>query len=263
VFKKRSLIPDTEPEEEPTDVENRGESGDLVDVNVHQRNTTQTVGPTSSAFVSFTSLKAAQTAKQILQTSNSTEINVSPAPVPTDIVWENIGLSRNKEITRRFISWTLTVILILFWTVLTTFVASLASVERLQKIKHLPYIFAAHPFLKTFAKELPTILLLLMTSIAPSIFRFLSKKERHASLSQVNESNFSKLLYFQTFQNFFVLVVAGTYLESLYEILNKPQRIISLLGSTMPGQSTIFMCYLIGQVSQASQCLSLSSQFGN
>ncbi len=178
-------------------------------------------------------------------------MSVSPAPAPTDIVWENIGASRSEEITWRSTSWILTVLIILFWTIPTTFVASFASVERLQDIPQLADLFAAYPNLKNLAKQISPISLVIMTSLASIIFGILSKREGHASLSQVNASHFSKLVYFQTFQIFFVSVVAGTVWESLNEILNEPRRIISLLGSTLPGQSTTFMSYLIVQVSLA------------
>jgi len=204
-----------------------------------------------SAFVCLRTLRSTHVAQQLLQTEDPIAMSVLPAPHPRDIVWENIGTPWRQRQVWQIVSWVATVFIILFWTFPTAFVVSLATVEKLsENIPGMAQLFEDYPALTEFVKQLSPLGLIAMTMAASLIFGALSRREGHASLTQVNASFFSKLVYFQIFQIFFISVIAGTFFDSLSkikELFDQPAKIVALLGATIPAQSTAFMAYLIVQ----------------
>ncbi|GLE06049.1 hypothetical protein PINS_up015260 [Pythium insidiosum] len=199
-----------------------------------------------SAFISFTSLMSTHVVQQTLQASNPECMVVTPAPHVDDVNWSNIGLQfRTRAIGSLFAS-LLTAVVVIFWTIPTAFVASLASVESLRRA--LPFLnraFDQHPFLETIFKQIAPLTLVGLNALAPIVFGLLSSREGHPSNAEVRASTFSKLAYFQLIQIFFAIVIFGTVFDSLKEILDQPKALINMLGRSMPQQSTFFMSYVI------------------
>ncbi|RHZ02262.1 hypothetical protein DYB35_010547 [Aphanomyces astaci] len=203
----------------------------------------------SSAFVSFTSLQTAQTAQQILQTENPLEMEIVAAPQPDDIVWENIGRSKQEKDSWRLISTAISTAVILFWTIPTAAVVAFSTVENLQlNYPGLKSFFEKYPWMIQVFKQISPLGLAVMTALAPMIMTYLSKREGHPSGAQVKGSTFAKLVYFQTFQIFFVSVIAGSLIESLSKVLDQPQLLVKMLGTSIPAQATMFMSYLIVKI---------------
>lgn len=94
-------------------------------------------------------------------------------------------------------------------------------------------------------KQLSPLALLLLKALANALFKFLSGREGHPSNTQTRASMFKKLAYFQLLQTFFVTVIVGTVLDSLLMIIDSPKQLISMLGKSVPHQSTFFMSYVI------------------
>ncbi|TMW60961.1 hypothetical protein Poli38472_001003 [Pythium oligandrum] len=199
-----------------------------------------------AAFISFTSLVSAQVAQQTLQSSNPVSMAITPAPHVDDVNWENIGLQYRTRAMGQLISSLITAAIVLFWTIPTAFVASLSTVESLRRA--LPFLnkaFDKYPILEEVFKQIAPLALVGLSALAPIIFRFLSAREGHPSITEVRAALFTKLAYFQLIQIFFVTVVVGTVMDSLKEIIDQPKTLISMLGRSMPQQSTFFMSYVI------------------
>ncbi|KAG1712973.1 hypothetical protein DVH05_000703 [Phytophthora capsici] len=201
-----------------------------------------------AAFVSFTSLMSAQVAQQSLQAKDPACMGVLPAPHADDINWDNIGLHSRTRAFGKLISSLISAIIVLFWTIPTAFVASLATVESLRRA--LPFLnkaFDEYPILQDVFKQIAPLALVLLSALAPIVFNFLSGREGHPSNTEVRAALFTKLAYFQLVQIFFVTVIVGTILDSLKEILDQPKKLVSMLGRSMPQQSTFFISYVIVQ----------------
>ncbi|OQR90886.1 hypothetical protein THRCLA_09167, partial [Thraustotheca clavata] len=202
-----------------------------------------------SAFVSFRSLQTAQICQQILQTEKLMEMEIAAAPYPDDIVWENIGRTRQEKDSWRFVSTVISTAIILFWTIPTAIVVAFSTVESLKaKYSFLRKLLTENPWLAEFFKQLSPIGLAVMSALAPIIMTYMSKREGHPSGSLVRASTFTKMVYFQMFQIFFVSVIAGSLVSSVALVLKDPTLLVSLLGTTIPAQSTLFMSYLIVKI---------------
>ncbi|CAI5728277.1 unnamed protein product [Hyaloperonospora brassicae] len=201
-----------------------------------------------AAFVSFTSLMSTQVAQQTLQAKNPACMAVAPAPYADDINWDNIGLNYRTRAIGMLASTLISAAIVLFWTIPTAFVASLATVESLRRA--LPFLnkaFDDYPLLQDIFKQIAPLALVAFSALAPIVFNFLSGREGHPSKTEVRAALFSKLAYFQLVQIFFVTVIVGTILDSLKEILDQPKKLVSMLGRSMPQQSTFFISYVIVQ----------------
>ncbi|POM60768.1 hypothetical protein PHPALM_30323 [Phytophthora palmivora] len=201
-----------------------------------------------AAFVSFTSLMSAQVAQQTLQSKNPACMAIVAAPHADDINWDNIGLHYRTREFGKLVSSLISATIVLFWTIPTAFVASLATVESLRRA--LPFLnkaFDEYPILQDIFKQIAPLALVVLSALAPIVFNFLSGREGHPSNTEVLAALFTKLAYFQLVQIFFVTVIVGTILDSLKEILDQPKKLVSMLGSSMPQQSTFFISYVIVQ----------------
>ncbi|GMF49125.1 unnamed protein product [Phytophthora fragariaefolia] len=201
-----------------------------------------------AAFISFSSLMSAQVAQQTLQSKNPACMAIVPAPHVDDINWDNIGLRYRTRAFGMLVSSLISAIIVLFWTIPTAFVASLATVESLRRA--LPFLnkaFDEYPILLDIFKQIAPLSLVALSALAPIVFRFLSGREGHPSNTEVRAALFTKLAYFQLVQIFFVTVIVGTILDSLKGILDQPKKLVSMLGRSMPQQSTFFISYVIVQ----------------
>ncbi|KAI9980331.1 hypothetical protein PInf_026411 [Phytophthora infestans] len=201
-----------------------------------------------AAFVSFSSLMSAQVAQQALQSKDPECMTVVPAPHVDDINWNNIGLRYRTRSLGMLVSSLISATIVLFWTIPTAFVASLATVESLRRA--LPFLnraFDEYPLLQDIFKQIAPLALVALSALAPIVFSFLSGREGHPSNTEVRAALFTKLAYFQLVQIFFVTVIVGTILDSLKEILDQPKKLVSMLGRSMPQQSTFFISYVIVQ----------------
>ncbi|GLE06053.1 hypothetical protein PINS_up015264 [Pythium insidiosum] len=203
----------------------------------------------NAAFVSFRSLRAAQTAQQLLQTENPVKMRVHAAPHIHDVVWENFGLPHQLKSAWGLLAACLTFLVVCFWTVPTAFVTSLASVQQLRRAS--PFwnrAISEHLWVQRVIEQVAPLLLVAMNALAYVLFRFLALREGHLSLSEVDASVFTKLCYFQVFQMFFVSAVTGSVLAQLMALADEPKRVLFLLGGSIASQSLLFATFTIVQI---------------
>lgn len=199
-----------------------------------------------SAFVSFTSLTACHVLQQTVQSKHPARMSILAAPCIDDVDWDSIGLRFRTRALWQLISACTTAVIVLFWTIPTTLVASLASVDSLRHaVPLLDKWLREYPALNSLCSALSPLALLILNALATYILAFLSEREGHPSYTQVRASLFTKLAYFQLIQIFFVTVVAGTILDTMEHILNSPTELIVMLGRSIPHQSKFFSSYIL------------------
>ncbi|KAF1315236.1 Calcium permeable stress-gated cation channel 1, partial [Globisporangium splendens] len=203
----------------------------------------------SYAFVSFRSLRSAQAAQQLLQTENPIKMRVQPAPHIDDVLWENFGLPLASKSTWVLISTIATLLIVLFWTIPTAFVTSLAKPENLRRMSSfVGHLLDTQPWLQQVLEQSTPLILSLMNSLSNVVFKMLATREGHLSVTEVDASLFSKLNSFQVFQMFFVSTVTGSILAQVAAVVEQPSRLIFFLGSSIAGQSLLFITFIITQI---------------
>ncbi|KAI9913706.1 hypothetical protein PsorP6_006735 [Peronosclerospora sorghi] len=203
----------------------------------------------SAGFVTFRSLKAAQSCTQILQSADPTQMQVEPADHADDVVWPNIGLSKNIKDTWLMISLGLSTAIILLWTVPTGVVVSFAKVDSLEKQwSELAKLIQDYPWFKSVLEQISPLMLSVMTALAPIIFGFLSKREGHAFASQVDASLLNKLVIYQIYVTFLLPIIGGTIIDAVVGSGDSNLNVSALLtivSDSVAVQSSFFITYLL------------------
>ncbi|TDH68708.1 hypothetical protein CCR75_009699 [Bremia lactucae] len=202
-----------------------------------------------AGFVTFRSLKAAQSCTQILQSAEPTQMHVQPAAPVDDVVWENIGLSKNTKDTWLLISLALSAAIILLWTVPTGLVVSFAKVSTLEREwSWLATTIDKHPWVAAVLEQLSPLLLAIMTALAPLIFGVLSKREGHAFASQIDASLLNKLVIYQIYVTFLLPIIGGTVIDAVIGSSTtnlNASAILTLISDSVAVQSSFFITYLM------------------
>lgn len=206
-----------------------------------------------AGFVTFNSLKAAQSAQQILQSSDPTEMKIEAAAHVDDIVWENLGVSYNVKSTWVLISLGVSGAIILFWTIPTGLVVSFAKVSSLKNDwPWLARVLDDNSWLVPVFEQLSPLMLSVMAALAPIIFGFLSKREGHASGAQVGASLLNKLVVYQIYVTFLLPIIGGTVIDAVTGSgdtdLTDVKALLTTVSDAVPVQSSFFVSYILVQM---------------
>lgn len=152
--------------------------------------------PRNAAFVTFNNLAATNNALQMIE-ERPFLMDTNEAPRPNDIYWGNIGLSHARKQLGALLGLTLSVLLMLFWTVPVGLVATLSNLSALTEV--FPTIgnyIEAHPWLANLFAQLAPLFLVVVVAMLPIILKMISQLEGHPSLTAVEASLFAKLSWF-------------------------------------------------------------------
>jgi hypothetical protein len=182
-----------------------------------------------NAFVSFSDLKSTQ---KILKNAYlpatfikygqlgtylpgklGTKLQVRECPPFDDLIWNNLGLSPKKELIQKLITWTLTALLTLGWTVVVGFISGLADLNTIAKVS---------PSIAATVARYPAAVIILESIIAPGLIaaaiplllifiEYTSLFQGISSWNGVAKSVTRKFYYFQVYQFFLFICASSTW----------------------------------------------------
>jgi hypothetical protein len=121
--------------------------------------------------------------------------------------WKNVGKSNKSKHIGELMSFVLTVLLCIFWTIPVAFVASLSKVEKLTDL--LPFLkepVQKYAWFSAALELLAPLLLVIFTSLLPNILLQFVKLECLIEVETMHHpSLFSKLGTFTILQTFFIV----------------------------------------------------------
>ncbi|CAB9519234.1 CSC1-like protein ERD4 [Seminavis robusta] len=201
----------------------------------------------SAAFVVFGSLSTTHASLQMVHHEEPYTFEVLEAPDSEDVFWANAGREHHDLQLGRLMSFGLSSVICLFWTVPVSFVASLSSVKGLrQEVEAVDNLLNAVPALEPLFELLAPQLLVALNSLLPMLLTSVTNFEGNISGSVNQASLFVKLAAFMIIQTFFVSAISGGVLDALQSVVSTPKSIIDLLATTLPAQSTFFvqLCFV-------------------
>ncbi|KAJ3045879.1 hypothetical protein HDV00_006145 [Rhizophlyctis rosea] len=139
------------------------------------RGTGRTIG---AAFIVFTDLFSPHVAALANIHGQPGVMSDKSAGVdPSDIIWKNLGMGYEMRVLRWCVATVATVGLTLAWGLITTFISSMASLDKLTKtLPFLNFFNTWNPALKAVIQGvLPTIFVTIVFALIPVIMRFLSE----------------------------------------------------------------------------------------
>ncbi|KAL2927084.1 CSC1-like protein HYP1, partial [Bienertia sinuspersici] len=214
-----------------------------------------------AAFVSFKSRYGAAIAIHIQQGVIPTEWITEQAPEPDDVYWPFFSASYLKIWICKL------VVYIASGVVTVLFLAPVVIVQGLTNLEQLEKYF---PFLRSILKiafvsqvitgYLPSLILQLFLHFIPPIMKMLSSIQGYISMSEIQKSACSKVLWFTIWNIFFANVLSGTALYQVNMIL-EPKKVPMLLAQGVPGQASFFISYVVtsGWTSLSSELVQLVS----
>jgi hypothetical protein len=169
------------------------------------------------------------------------------APEPRDLFWPNLAAYTANSFTkllRGVFVMILTFLLISFSTFVVTSIAALIDLEQLAIIfpalgiilKDIPE--AGVQFIQGV---IPTILLSCWLAVLPSVLLMLCQMQGLEAVSWIENSLLSKYFFYILWNVLFVTVFARTL---IYDVLQNPSKVISLLGSMLPKSSVSMINYI-------------------
>ncbi|KAF2112413.1 hypothetical protein BDV96DRAFT_498185 [Lophiotrema nucula] len=167
---------------------------------------------TPLAFVTMDSVASAQMAIQAVLDPSPLQLVANSSPAPSDLVWTNVYLSRNR---RMFQAWSITVfigILSIFWTLLLVPIAGALNTCTIGEVfPGLANYLDEHEFLQSLVNtQLPTLAVTLLNVAVPYLYDWLANLQGMISQGDVELSVISKNFFFTFFNFFIVFTILGT-----------------------------------------------------
>ena len=135
--------------------------------------------------------------------------------------------------------------MILFYMIPIGFISAIISlnnlVNKLPFLKPIVDIPAVNAILQAF---LPQLVLVIFLFLLPRLLLKLSTLEGIPAQSHIDRAAAGKFFYFNVFNVFLGVTIAGSLFTSLKQILSDPTSIVSLLSKSLPGQATFFISFV-------------------
>jgi hypothetical protein len=164
----------------------------------------------------------------------------------TDVFWQNVGKGHKDLQIGKLLSFGLTVTLCLLWTIPMATISAMSTIEGLRKeVGAVDALLEAQPWLEPVFAQLAPLLIIVAKELLVVFLEYLAMLEGPVSGAVVQSSLFTKLASFMIIQKFFVTAISGSVVAALSEMIEQPTKIIELLGTSLPTQSTFFIQILL------------------
>lgn len=201
----------------------------------------------SSALVTFRRIATATAVVQSLFSTIRYTWTVTAAPEARDVHWRNVRLSYHMRTLRGWLVHATMAVLVVFWAVPVTAVASLTTLDRVTAV--LPFlrsIVDSNQAIRAFLEGvLPTLALVLFMAILPYLLHVFATFQGFPSHSDICFSVMRKLFYFQVVNVFFVSLIAGTVFTAINDLASSPESVLTLLGEAVPRTGVFFTNYVM------------------
>ncbi|CAN8070595.1 unnamed protein product [Agarophyton chilense] len=209
---------------------------------------------TRAAIVIFTTRRIASEAAQVNFAREATEWRVERAPEPKAVNWPAFAIPAWQTGIRAMLTIVCSMLLVLFWIIPVTFIMGLTNLQNLAGIEirgKNPFSFldgvedwlpALNGFIESF---LPAIILSVFLSLIPTFLRAFVSISKVSSIAKIDMQVRDWYFTFVVFSNFLFVIVAGSLLDKLAEIIKEPGQAAEFLASSAPKQGAFMMNFIL------------------
>mmetsp|Transcript_13597 Transcript_13597/g.28607 ORF Transcript_13597/g.28607 Transcript_13597/m.28607 type:complete len:573 (-) Transcript_13597:1552-3270(-) len=218
-----------------------GEHINQIDINESK------ISPSSTAFVTFTSLRAKQAAAQCALTPDRTSMRVFHAPDPRSVLWENISFPLSMQDTAKFGMKVVWIVGILFWAIPVSVVNSLANLNSILQSLNIKTVDSSKPWYGFLSGLLPVIALALLLDALYALIVLTAK--RVLKLKSLSDVDAYATYWYQLYQfaNLWLIVIGGSIFNQLQALLSNPESILNTVANAMIGSSVFFLNMILTQ----------------
>jgi hypothetical protein len=200
---------------------------------------------TDKAFVVMRTFTAATIAIQSMHSSKPGSMQVSTAPEPRDILWDNIYMSKGAHRTRSVLGALLVMLIITFYVVPVAIVSLLVSETALVSLSpRLAQLSQASAFFSAVIALVQPLCIVGIQQLLPPLFMAIGKAEGIAAFSEVQMRTFSRYFLFQVINVFLATTIAGSIFDTTALIIEKPEVAFEMLGNSLPKMSSFFISFV-------------------
>ncbi|KAJ6041398.1 uncharacterized protein N7446_010714 [Penicillium canescens] len=204
----------------------------------------------SSIFVEFYHQADAQASYQSV--AHNLPLHMSPRYIgldPTQVIWANLRIKWWERLGRHAATIAFVCVLIIFWAIPTAAVGAISNINALiEKVHFLSFINSVPSWIKgVITGLLPVVLMSILISLVPIIFRRMAKWGGDPSAASVELTVQNWFFAFQVVQVFLVITLASAATSVVTSIINNPSSAVSLLASKIPLSANFYVSYIILQ----------------
>jgi hypothetical protein len=172
-------------------------------------------------------------------------MQVSNAPEPRDILWNNIYVSKGATRTRSILGEFLVILIISFYVVPVALVSLLVSESALvSSSPRLAQLDQATALFSSAIAMVQPMCIVTLQQLLPPLFIAIGRLEGLVSFSDVQMRAFSRYFLFQVLNVFLVTTVAGSIFDTIAIIVENPEAAFEMLGNSLPRMSSFFITFV-------------------
>ena len=200
---------------------------------------------TDKAFVVMRTFTAATIAIQSMHSSKPGSMQVSTAPEPRDILWNNIYVSKGAYRTRSYLGEFVVLLMITLYVVPVAMVSLLVSENALvSSSPRLAQLKQASAFFSAAIALVQPLCIVGLQQLLPPLFIMIGQAEGLPSFSEVQMRAFSRYFLFQVLNVFLVTTIAGSIFDTVAKIVKSPEEGFTMLGDSLPQLSSFFITFV-------------------
>lgn len=205
--------------------------------------------PTPSAIIVLASKKAASLLVQVNSRTGATAWHIERAPEPEAVHWGAFKVPGYQAEIRTILVTTFILLFTFFWTVPATFIVGLASIRGLveyEAFEWLEGILEWNDYLVGLIEGLlPPIVMAVLISLVPVLFRFVIGFERISSVAQIESKTRDFFYIFTIYGSFIVILIGESFLQNPDKLRDNYTQIIDELAKAIPGTSLTFATFIV------------------
>ncbi|KAL1726511.1 hypothetical protein EV714DRAFT_287182 [Schizophyllum commune] len=206
---------------------------------------------TETAFVTFEKMSSAQVAIQVAHAPAPLQTVTKPAPEPRDIVWSNMTPSQRSIMTRDTVVMALMGLLLFFWVIPTSALASLLSYKEIKKtLPWLARLIDRNETIEAIVQNsLPSAAIITLNALLPFLLEALTYAQGYRARSWIEYSLLKKYFLFLLINVVFIFLLASTYLQLVMDLANSPAKIPEKVAQALHAGKArhFFLSYVILQ----------------
>lgn len=200
---------------------------------------------TDKAFVVMRTFTAATIAIQSMHSSKPGSMQVTTAPEPRDVLWENIYVSKGAHRTRSILGDFLVYLIICFYVVPVAVVSMFVSEKALvSSSPRLAQLHGASALFSAGIQMVQPLCIVGLQQLQPPLFMAIGRMEGMTSYSEVQMRAFSRYFFFQVLNVFLVTTISSTIFDTVALIVVNPESAFLRLGNALPHLSSFFITFV-------------------
>ncbi|OCH84025.1 DUF221-domain-containing protein [Obba rivulosa] len=222
-----------------------------VDEMVWKRKRSGKFKATHVVFVTFDKMSSAQVAAQSVLAPSPTECLTHPAPEPQDIVWSAVSYSPASLVVREWIVFGVMGLLLFFWLIPITALASLLSYKEIKKtMPWLSELIDKNQQIRAIVQNsLPSVVIVMLNALLLLLLEGLTYIQGFPARSWIEYSLLKKYFLFLLVYVVFIFLVGSTYWQLVRDLASSLAKGVEKLADTLAaGQARhFFLSYVILQ----------------